>query len=292
MSSHHTPVLLNEVISFLNLDSAKVFVDCTLNGGGHTVEVLQKYPNIQIIGIEYDPVIFEKFQSRPESKMVTAVNDSYIHLKSILSSQGAVPDAILFDLGISSHHYESGRGFTFMKDEPLDMRFNPGLTLTAADIVNTYSEEELTHILTLYGEEQFADQIAQEIGRVRDTKPIQTTGELVSLIQSVVPGWYRKKKIHPATKTFQALRIKVNDEMGNVEKGVAAAIESLRPGGKLAVISFHGLEDKIVREIFKAKAKEKVIEWVKRDTIRPTWNEIKSNPRSRSAKMKVVQKLS
>lgn len=291
MISKHIPVLLNEVVEYLKLDSGKVFVDCTLNGGGHTVEILQKHPGIRILGIEYDPDIFEKFQLRPESEKIIAVNNSYVNLKLILSEQGLIPDAILFDLGLSSHHYESGRGFSFAKNELLDMRFNPGLSLTAADIVNTYTKEELEKIFAVYGEELFSKQIAEHIVRSRGARPIMTTADLVEVVKESVPFWYRKRKIHPATKTFQALRIKVNDEMGNVEKGVTAAIDALQSGGRLAVISFHGLEDKIVREIFKAKDKEGIIKWVKKGTIRPTWNEIQNNPRARSAKMKVVEKI-
>lgn len=286
----HIPVLLEESISYLNLDSSKRFVDATLNGGGHTLEILKRYPDIKIVGIEYDPDIFSKFLEKEGSDRIVAVNSSYVNLKLILSENNFVPDAILFDLGLSSHHYLSGRGFTFSKDEPLDMRFNPSISITAADIVNTYSQDEIEEILRVYGEEKFSESIAQTITKERLAGPITTTAQLVGIINKSVPNWYKHRKINPATKTFQALRVKVNDEMGNVERGIEAAIEVLPKGGRLAVISFQGQEDKIVREIFKAQAKAGNITWVKRHTIKPTWEEMKSNPRSRSAKMKVIEK--
>ncbi|MDP2647789.1 MAG: 16S rRNA (cytosine(1402)-N(4))-methyltransferase RsmH, partial [Candidatus Yanofskybacteria bacterium] len=158
-------------------------------------------------------------------------------------------------------------------------------------IINTESEKEIEKILSEYGEEQFAKQIARALVQARKEKPVMTTDQLVSVIKKAVPGWYIRRKIHPATKTFQALRIAANNELENVAKGIEAAIKVLAPNGRLIVISFQGLEDKIVREVFKKKAKEKVIRWVTRETIRPKWQEIQKNPRSRSAKMKIVEKL-
>ena len=179
-----------------------------------------------------------------------------------------------------------------MKDEPLDMRFNPKINdRTAGDIVNTENQRELTKILTDYGEENFANDISERIVAVRKIKPIITTSELVEIIKESVPVWYKKKKIHPATKTFQALRIAVNDELDNVEQGVLAAIDAMNQGGRLIVISFHGLEDKIVREVFKQKVKSGLIKWVVKGTIKPKWEEVKTNPRARSAKMKICQKI-
>ncbi len=182
-----------------------------------------------------------------------------------------------------------------MRAEPLDMRFNPsagsGQARTAADIVNTASREELDKTLADYGEEQFSVEIAKGIVDSRKIKPIIETTELVEIIKASVPAWYRKRKIHPATKTFQALRIAVNQELDNVTAGVLAAIDILEPSGRLVVISFHGLEDKIVREIFKNKTKDGVVRWVVKGTIKPEWKEIQENPRARSAKMKVIEKL-
>ena len=178
-----------------------------------------------------------------------------------------------------------------MRDEPLDMRFNPATGQSAAEIVNSYSEPELEKILIDYGEEQFAESIAESIVLERRKAPIMTTFRLVEVISGVVPNWYKHRKIHYATKTFQALRVAVNEELENVKKGVEAAIRAVKPGGRIVVISFQGLEDKIVKETFKKYVKENIITLTYKGTIKPTWEERKRNPRSRSAKMKVAQKL-
>ena len=289
--------MLNEVVEYLNIRPGAKIIDATLNGGGHSLGLLEKYPDIKILGIELDPDIFQEIGGKIFDSGLTnnlmAVNDSYVNLKKIIEDNNFRPDGILFDLGVSSLHYEkSGRGFSFMKDEPLDMRFNPKVNnITAADIVNNSSQEELIRVLTDYGEEKFAREISEQIISSRKIKPITKTIELVAVIKQSVPNWYQKRKIHPATKTFQALRIAVNNELDAVEKGVLAAIEVMNPGGRLIIISFHGLEDKIVREIFKQKAKSGIIKWVVRGTIKPKWEEIKINSRARSAKMKVAEKL-
>jgi len=293
----HKPVMLNEVIEYLDIKPGAKIVDATLNGGGHTRGILEKYPDAKILGVEWDPDIFREFQEKASGKefsdRLIIVNDSYVDLKKIVEEHGFQPDGIIFDLGLSSWHYEkSGRGFTFQKDEPLDMRFHPREDVrTAADIVNTSDRQELEELLTLYGEEKFARSIAENIVKKRNLKPIIRTAELVEVIKDSVPDWYKKRKIHPATKTFQALRIAVNGELENVERGVMAAIDVLKNGGRLVVISFHGLEDKIIREIFKQKAKADVVRWVVKGTIRPKWEEIKVNPRARSAKMKICEKV-
>jgi len=298
--SGHKSVMLNEVIEYLNIRPGAKIIDATLNGGGHVEGILERYPDIQVMGIEWDPDIFQEFLEKDAAKKIKAINDSYVNLKNIaeengfeLASPAGGPDGIIFDLGVSSLHYEkSGRGFSFMKDEPLDMRFNPKTeSRTAADIVNTVSREELEGILADYGEEKFSKEISKKIVDSRKIKPITETTELVKIINESVPGWYKNKKIHPATKTFQALRIAVNNELDNVANGVSSAIEILKPGGRLIVISFHGLEDKIVREIFKNKAKAGIIKWVVKGTIKPKWEEVKQNPRARSAKMKVAEKI-
>ncbi len=289
--------MLNEVVEYLNIRPGVKIIDATLNGGGHTVEILEKFPEVNILGIEWDPGIFREFQEKVKDKdfsdRLIIVNDSYVDLKKIVEENGFQPDGIIFDLGLSSWHYErSGRGFTFQKNEPLDMRFHPDIARkTAADIINMSTKEELVEILTIYGEEQFADDIAYNIVKRRGIKPIIETNDLVEIIKDSVPGWYKKRKIHPATKTFQALRIAVNGELENVEKGVLAAIDVLKSGGRLVVISFHGLEDKIVREIFKQKDKAGVINWVVKGTVKPEWSEVEVNPRARSAKMKICEKI-
>ena len=289
--------MLNEVIEYLNIKSGVKIVDATLNGGGHTVGILEKYPDVNVLGIEWDQEIFREFQEKTKdndySGRLIIVNDSYVDLKKIVEENGFEPDGIVFDLGLSSWHYEkSGRGFSFQKDEPLDMRFHPeNTTRTAAELINTANRDELEEILTLYGEEGFAESIVNNLIKKRSIKPIVRTTELVDIVRDSVPGWYKKRKIHPATKTFQALRIAVNGELENVERGVMAAIDVLKSEGRLVVISFHGLEDKIVKEIFKQKTKAGVIRWVVKGTLKPKWEEVKTNPRARSAKMKIVEKL-
>ena len=289
----HRSVMLNEVIEYLNIKPGAKIIDATLNGGGHTQGILEKYPDIKILGIEWDPDIFQEFQKTKTARHIIAVNESYTELKKITEEQDFQPDGIVFDLGVSSMHYErSGRGFTFMKDEPLDMRFNPrSLSNTAADVINSSSQEELEKILSEYGEERLSREISKGIIQARKEKPIIGTSELVTVIENSVPGWCRHKKIHPATKTFQALRIAVNNELDNVEKGVLTAIDVLKSGGRLIVISFHGLEDKIVREIFKQKSKEGIVRRVVGGTVKPKWEEVRQNPRARSAKMKIVEKI-
>ena len=293
--SNHTPVLLQEILEYLQLTTDQIVVDATLDGGGHAKAIADACPGIKILGIEWDPSLARTFFTRhPELLgIVEVINDSYENLKKICDNKSVSPDRILFDLGLSSLHYEeSGRGFSFLRDEPLDMRFNPETTAeTAGHILNNATREELTKILSDFGEEQFAGQIAAAVAIARRTAPLRTTRELADLINSAVPEWYRHRKIHPATKTFQALRIAVNHELENISKGIDAALSALKSGGRILVVSFHGLEDKIVREKFKEAVKNKIAQWVTRQTIRPTWEEIKKNPRARSAKLKIIEKL-
>lgn len=299
----HTPVLLNEVIEYLNFAAGanpakspngdrgvKKIIDATLDGGSHANAILEKFPEVEILGIEFDPEILKEAELNPAIKVV---NDSYVNLAAIVEKNNFPPDGIIFDLGLSLWHFErSGRGFSFKRDEILDMRFNPAVQkITAAEVVNTYNKEDLEKILADYGEEKFSREIVENIVRARGEKAIASTNELVDVIGKSVPEWYKHRKIHFATKTFQALRIAVNDELGSVEKGVRQAIEVLNPGGRLIVISFHGLEDKIVKNIFREKAKEGIISFVTKDTIKPLWKEVKINPRARSAKMKIIEKL-
>lgn len=291
----HTPVLLHEVIEYLKVAPNGIVVDATLDGGGHARAILERNPGARVIGIEWDPVLLEETKEELEEfgERFQAVNDNYVNLEAILSRLGVVPDSVLFDLGLSSWHFEaSGRGFSFKKDEPLDMRFHPAEgTKTAAEIVNMLPPEDLITILREYGEEEFAEDIGRAIVQERGGSPIVTTGRLVQIIEGAVPEWYKHRKIHCATKTFQALRVAVNDELMNVRRGVQAAINAVRGGGRVAVISFQGAEDKAVREVFKENVTLGAIAWVTKDTIRPTWEEIKRNPRARSAKMKIAEKL-
>ncbi|HWA64579.1 MAG TPA: 16S rRNA (cytosine(1402)-N(4))-methyltransferase RsmH [Candidatus Paceibacterota bacterium] len=292
--SVHQSVLLNEVLEYLKVQPGRRYIDATLNGGGHTAAIAER--GGIVLGIEWDPVLAsrtaERFASSPLGNRITVVSDSYINMVRIAGMRDFRPDGVLFDLGLSSWHYEaSGRGFSFKRDEPLDMRFDADVGMPASEIVNTYEVAELEQILRDYGEEQFSHQIAAAIGQARKRQPVMTSGQLAAVVESAVPNWYKHRKIHCATKTFQALRVVVNDELKNVERGVRAALEILPPGGRLVVISFQGHEDKIVREIFKEEVKKGIITLPAKRTIRPEWTEQKANPRSRSAKMKIAEKI-
>ncbi|MBX4190294.1 16S rRNA (cytosine(1402)-N(4))-methyltransferase RsmH [Candidatus Parcubacteria bacterium] len=293
--SIHKSVLSQEVLEYLNLKPGMQIIDATLNGAGHTRMILEHIgPDGQVLGIEWDKDLAAKASAELAEfgNRVIVVNDSYVNMAIIAKEHNIHPDGILFDLGLSSWHYEqSGRGFSFKRDEPLDMRFNTETSLTAAQIVNTCSEDELVALIRDYGEEQFAKQIASAITEARREAPITTTARLVQIIEGAVPVWYTHRRIHCATKTFQALRVMVNDELGNVEKGVRAAIDLLKPGGRVVVISFQGHEDKLVRELFKKYKAEGIIKMPKSGTIRPKWSEQEENRRSRSAKMKVAEKI-
>ena len=289
----HIPVLTKEVLEYLNIRPGSRIIDATLDGGGHARAILAAQPEAKVLGIEWDPKLFEEVSAGLKDKAnMILVNDSYTNLARIIQEHDFIPDGIIFDLGLSSWHYEnSGRGFSFQRDEYLDMRFNPESgEPDASQFINTASREDLEMAIREYGEEGFSRQIADAIIQARRTKPITKTGELVEVISRAVPDWYKHKKLHFATKTFQALRIAVNHELENVEKGVGAAIEALKPGGRLVVISFQGLEDKVVKNIFREKNKEGIVKFVVKGTVKPSWAETKTNPRARSAKMKVVEK--
>lgn len=296
----HTSVLLNEVLEYLDPKPGGQFIDATLNGGGHATAIAERIaPNGRLIGIEWDTELAEQaknnFAEGPYKDIVTVVNDSYVNVADIAKRYDMRPDGVLFDFGLSSWHYEqSGRGFSFKGDEPLDMRFyaSAGSTLVpASQIVNMYEVAELEQIIRDYGEEQFSHQIAEAIGLARKESPIMTTSRLVAVIESAVPEWYKHRKLHCATKTFQALRVVVNNELDNVRAGIEAALEIVKPGGRVIAISFQGHEDKLVREIFKEQVKKNLIVLPAHRTIRPTWDEQQENRRSRSAKMKVAEKI-
>ncbi len=282
----HIPVLQKEVLQYLDPKPNENFIDATIDGGGHTTTILGKIkPNGKVLGIEIDPEIYQKLKSKNLDRLVLT-NDSYVNLKSILEKKNFRPvNGILFDLGMSSWHLEeSGRGFTFMKDEPLDMRYSLENNLTAEKIINNYSQEEIEKILKEYGEERFARRIAK---RIIEERPIKTTLQLVEIIKRVVPG---RTKINPATRTFQALRIAVNDELNNLRKVLPQTIEVLAPGGKIVIISFHSLEDRIVKNFFREEARKGPLRILTKKPVRPSKEEIKINPRSRSAKLRAAMK--
>ncbi len=263
----HIPVLIKEVLQYLNVQPNENFVDCTANGGGHTKAVMEK--GGKVLAIEWDKDIFKNLNS------TISVNDSYLNLKNIVKENNFSPvNGILFDLGMSSQQLEgSGRGFTFQKDEPLDMRYSTDNDLTAEYIVNNWSESELIKMLEEYGEERFARNIARNIIKQR---PIRKTFQLVKAIGG------RKGRIHPATRTFQALRIAVNDELNSLKGVLPDAEEILAPGGRLVVISFHSLEDRIVKNFFRNSN----LNILTKKPITALLEETKDNPRARSAKLR------
>lgn len=293
----HIPVLQKEVLEYLNPKPNENFIDATIGNAGHTLTILERnIPAGKVLGIDADPEIIKNtkysIQNTVYKNRVILVCDNFANLKEIVKQEKFKSvQGILFDLGMSSWHLEeSGRGFSFLKNESLDMRYNPRNPLTAARIVNYYSSQEIEKILKEYGEERFAKKIAQKIIEIRKIKPIETTSQLAEIVKSATPHWYHRKKIHPATRTFQAIRIAVNDELNNLERALPQTLEILKPGGRLVVISFHSLEDRIIKNFLKEKAKENILKILTKKPINPSLGEIKINPRSRSAKLRAAQK--
>jgi 16S rRNA (cytosine1402-N4)-methyltransferase len=294
----HIPVLTKEVLEYLEPKRGENFIDCTFGQGGHTHNILERIgPNGKLLGIETDPELYKIFQTKEDFQFadrLTLVNDSYTNLKEIVKEYKFGPiNGILVDLGLSSWHFEeSGRGFSFKKDEPLDMRYDPEHNpLTAFEIVNAWPEEELERILKQYGEERFAKNIAKKIVRQREIKPIRTTFDLLEATWRGLPPWFKKKKLHPATKTFQAIRTAVNSEIENLKIVLVQATEVLAKDGRLAIISFHSLEDREVKRFFKRGQEINILKVLTKKPIVPTEEEIKINIRSRSAKLRVAQKI-
>ncbi|TRZ78120.1 16S rRNA (cytosine(1402)-N(4))-methyltransferase RsmH [bacterium] len=298
----HTPVLLKEILEYLKPESGEKFIDCTFGFGGHSFAILEKVlPGGSVLGIEIDKDVFDQNETgidppsprlrRASGKTgLTLINDSYVNLKKIADENGFNKvDGILLDLGISSWHFDkSEKGFSFKDEEQLDMRLDSGTEKSASDIVNHWDYEDLVKIFSEYGEERFSKRIAKAITEYRKKKAIKTTADLVNVIREAIPGKFVHSKTHFATKVFQALRIAVNDELQNVEKVLPQAIEILKPGGIIAVISFHSGEDRIVKHFFKNLKNE--IEILTKKPIVAGDEEIKNNPRARSAKLRVVTK--
>ena len=292
--SRHTPVLLNEVLQILDPQPGQKFIDGTINGGGHGLAILEKIqPGGKLLGIEWDQTLIENLKLKIENLAgITLVNDSYANLQTIAETNDFMgANGILLDLGFSSWHLEqSGKGFTFQKDEILDMRYGPDGE-TAADVLNKYPKEEIKRILREYGEESFSRQITEAIIAARRQSPIIRTFQLAEVVKSAVPAWYRAGvRRNAATKTFQALRLAVNHELENLETGLLQALAVLGPGGRLAVITFHSLEDRIVKTRFRGLDRT-AFQLLTKHPIRPEYEETKQNPRARSAKLRVIQKL-
>lgn len=307
---HHVSVLLEECLAGLNIQAEGVYVDGTLGGGGHSSAIVQRLSTGTLVGIDRDPMALEAAGKRlePYKNRVKLVHGNFCELSDILDSleiEGV--DGILLDLGVSSPQLDQGeRGFSYMTDAPLDMRMNGQDVLDARQIVNTWSYDELKRILYDYGEERFAPQIAAAICRRREERTIERTVELADIIRSAMPSGALREKQHPAKRSFQAIRIAVNDELGSVERVMKAAIPRLKSGGRLAVITFHSLEDRIVKNAMAEAAKGCIcppsfpvcvcgkkpqVKLITRKPIVSGPEELERNPRARSAKLRVCEKL-
>jgi 16S rRNA (cytosine1402-N4)-methyltransferase len=302
----HVPVLLDEVIAGLQPQRGGYFVDCTVGLGGHAAAILEEISTSgRLLGIDADPEAIKLSQDKlgDYGEAVALVNDNFINLEAICKRYHFHPvDGILFDLGVSSLQLDTAeRGFSFQLDAPLNMRFDPGQELTASDIVNSFSEQELAKLIEKYGEERHSRRIARYIVQNR---PIATTVELARLVVQASGG--KRARIHPATRTFMALRIAVNSELQNLELALRQTVNLLRPGGRLTVISYHSLEDRIAKQFMRDAASsclcppktlmcrcghEPTLKLISRKVIKPTSLETESNPRSRSAKLRVAERL-
>ena len=294
----HKPVLLKEVLEVFNPQPGQIYIDATINGGGHASAIAEKIGSSgKLLGIDIDCDLIKALEVKNQSvkvKNTIIICNSYVRLTDIAGRYGlAKVNGILFDLGFSSHHLEkSGRGFSFQKDEPLDMRYNiSNNELTAEKIINNWDEGAIETLLREYGGERFARRIARGILRARNQKKIATTAELVAVIKRNVPYQYLKAKINPATRTFQALRMAVNKELENLEKALPPAAELLKPAGKLVIISFHSLEDRVVKNFFKQKERGGNFKILTPKPITTSVEELKTNPRARSAKLRAIQKI-
>jgi 16S rRNA (cytosine1402-N4)-methyltransferase len=306
----HEPVMADECIDGLNLNKNAVVVDCTLGGGGHSLRILKRGA-AKLIGIDRDETAIMAACSRLSeyAETFTAVHGNYADLPEILNNMGVDRiDGAIFDLGVSSMQLDTaGRGFSHSKIGPIDMRMDTRSKLTAGDIVNKYSRRDLEIILEKYGEERYFKRIADRIDRERLKKQIETTFELVEIIRMAVPKDLRDPNIHPAKRTFQALRIAANDELGHLERALPRVIERLQHGARVSVLSFHSLEDRIVKNVFKKLAdpcecptrdfpvcvckKEKTVKIITPRPILPEKSEVERNPRSRSAKLRIAERL-
>ncbi|MBF0426130.1 MAG: 16S rRNA (cytosine(1402)-N(4))-methyltransferase RsmH [Magnetococcales bacterium] len=309
---YHTPVMVAETLAALLPACGKVFVDATFGGGGHSRCLLEASgPDGRVIALDRDPDAIERGARavRAWSGRLTLLHGAFGRLATALQQAGVVPvDGVLFDLGVSSHQLDTPwRGFSFQTDGPLDMRMDPTAGQPVAELVNRLRAEELADIIFHYGDERYARRVARAIVAARLQAPLTTTSQLAKLLERVIPG--RRGQIHPATKTFQALRMAVNDEMAELRSGLAAGISCLKPGGRMAVIAFHSLEDRLVKETFRQGAQPRSVGHGRlpppvalatpRPTLRlitrkpwlPTPAEVQRNPRARSARMRVVERL-
>lgn len=292
----HTPVLLQESLSFLEPKKNENFIDATFGLGGFSLALCQYIlPNGRILAFEWDPYLFKlgvvNLQNTTMNKNIKIVNKNFRYLKNIVKEENFTHiKGVIFDLGISNWHYQNAkRGFSFQKDEPLDMRINPQqIKITAFDVVNYSSFEKLAEIFYQYGEERESKKIAKAIVSQRKNKKIETTRELAELVVAAKKD--KKKKIHPATQVFMALRSFVNQELMNLEVGLKSAYQVLDQGGRIVVISFNGLEDKVIKRVFKTLKHREKAKIMTKNVVKPSKNEILNNPKARSAKLRAIMK--
>ena len=306
----HNPVMLEQVLCYLDINRNDSIVDCTLGEGGHSLRFLEHLDGGTLLGLEQDGEILGRATKRLHdyAEHFIPVRDNFSNLKSIVQRTiGKGVDKIFFDLGISMYHFkESGRGFSFNRDEPLDMRLDQSKPVSALDVVNTFNRKKLTEIIWAYGEERFSNRIAHFIVGERAKNPITTSGQLADIVMRAVPKKFWPRNVHPATKTFQALRIFVNDEIEILEKALRDGVDLLRPGGRICVISFHSLEDRIVKSVFSDLNRgchcppdlpvcvcggKQIIKVLTKKPAIPDEHEVEKNPASRSARLRCAVKL-
>ncbi|WP_427338490.1 16S rRNA (cytosine(1402)-N(4))-methyltransferase RsmH [Caloranaerobacter sp. DY30410] len=310
MDFKHVSVLLNEVIEGLNIRENGIYVDGTIGGAGHSKEIVKKLKNGRLIGIDQDINAIYKAEEELEQyiEKVTLVHDNFSNISNILSRLNInAIDGVLLDLGVSSHQLDvAERGFSYKKDAFLDMRMDRSKDFSAWDVVNKYSEDELAKIIREYGEERWASRIAKFIVEYRKNNTIDTTGQLVEIIKKAIPKGARKDGPHPAKRTFQAIRIEVNNELGILKQTIKDIVKVLNKGGRICIITFHSLEDRIVKETFKELSldcicppelpvcmcdKKRELKIITKKPILPSDEEISGNPRARSAKLRIAEKV-
>ena len=293
MGVEHIPVLVEEVMTFLRCEAGRTYVDATLGGGGHASEILKRSaPDGILIGIEWDEDALSEATGalRPFGDRVKIFRENFIHLPDLMKNESV--DGILLDLGLSSIQLEKeGRGFSFRGDGALDMRMDQRMDQTAADLVNRLSSEELESIIFQYGEERWAKRIARAVVQEREREPIRTVEALRKVIYRTIPKRFQSRRIDPSTRTFQALRIKVNEELENLKKILDTGWKILKKEGRICVISFHSLEDRMVKEAFRRLQKEGQMRILTKKPVMPSEEERKRNPRSRSAKLRCAERI-
>jgi len=313
MEYQHKPVLLEECIYYLNVKPDGTYIDGTLGGAGHSAEIISKLgENGMLVCFDQDShaieVSTERLKKIQTNAELIVLHSNFVKMKELCMDRKIQSvDGILLDLGVSSYQLDNPeRGFSYQVDAPLDMRMDRNQELNAETVVNDYDEKRLGRIIRDYGEEKWASRIAQFIAEARKKKPIKTTGELAAIIKAAIPSAARREGPHPAKRTFQAIRIEVNNELGILEEAIINAVELLKTGGRLCVITFHSLEDRIIKNCFRKMAnpcscpasfpvctcnKKKTVDIVTKKPVLPSQNELMSNPRSRSAKLRVASKV-